>query len=100
MQVLGVAVRYTGGTGVLCFRGGLVAVGGIMVGGMLVNVGGSCVGGTSVGGIAVFVGCGVAVGSHANTLAVEDAINMIMNSTIMVFFISLPSQNNRLPCGS
>jgi hypothetical protein len=55
-----------------------------------VIVGGSCVGGMSVGGIAVFVGRGVAVGSHANTLAVEDASNMIMNSTIMILFISLP----------
>jgi hypothetical protein len=100
MQALGIAVLYTGGTGVLCFRGGLVAVGGITVGGILVNVGGSCVGGMSVGGIAVFVGCGVAVGSHANTLAVEDASNMIMNSMIMILFISLPSQNSRLPCGS
>jgi hypothetical protein len=100
IQVLGVAVLYTGGTGVLCLRGGLVAVGGITVGGKLVNVGGSCVGGTSVGGIAVFVGCGVAVGSHVNALAVDDASNMIMNSTIMVFFISHPSQNNRFPFGS
>jgi hypothetical protein len=90
MQVFGVAVLYTGGTGVLCFRGGLVAVGGITVGGMLVNVGGSCVGGMSVGGIAVCVGRGVDVGSHASTLAVEDASNMIMNSTIMIFFISPP----------
>lgn len=88
--MLGVAVRYTGGTGVLCLRGGLVAVGGITVGGKPVNVGGSCVGGTSVGGIAVFVGRGVAVGSHANTLAVEDASNMMMNRTIMVFFIFPP----------
>jgi hypothetical protein len=98
MHVLGVAVRYTGGTGVLCLRGGLVAVGGIVVGGKLVNVGSSCVGGTSVGGIAVFVGRGVAVGSHANTLAVVGIISSItMNINISFLICSSLYYVDRLP---